>query len=60
MTNLSLQLEVENYVKEHKVLKKDFAHKIGISPVKLSHWLSGRTLLNRIVCEKIIAELDGN
>ena len=39
----SLQVAVERYCKENKVKKKDFAEKIGVTPVKLSHWLAGRT-----------------
>lgn len=55
---LSLQQEVERFVKEHNILKKDFATKIGVSPAQLSHWLNGRMAFNRITLEKIIAILD--
>ncbi len=60
MTDFSLQKEVEIFVKENKILKKDFAYKIGISPVKLSHWLKGRVSLDRKTLEKIVAELDND
>lgn len=60
MTDFSLQKEVEIFVKENKILKKDFAHKIGIPPVKLSHWLKGRVSFDRKTLEKIIAELDND
>ena len=58
MSDTLLQEEVERFVKEHNILKKDFAAKIGVSPVKLSHWLKGRVAFNRITLEKIIAILD--
>ena len=54
MTDLTLQERVELYVRNNKILKKDFADSIGISPVKLSHWLKGRVLLNRRTLEKVI------
>lgn len=59
MSDTLLQEEVERFVKEHNILKKDFAAKIGVSPVKLTHWLKGRVAFNRITLEKIIAILDG-
>ena len=58
MTDLTLQHQVEIFLKKQKILKKDFANSIGISPVKLSHWLKGRVLLNRITLEKVIAVLN--
>ncbi|MBQ8215554.1 MAG: helix-turn-helix transcriptional regulator [Clostridia bacterium] len=58
MSDILLQDEVERFVKEHNILKKDFAAKIGVSPVKFSHWLKGRVAFNRITLEKIIAILD--
>lgn len=58
MIDISLQEEVENFVKSHKILKKDFADKIGIKPIMLSHWLKGRVSLNRRTLEKIIAEIE--
>lgn len=58
MSYTLLQEEVERFVKEHNILKKDLAAKIGVSPVKLSHWLKGRVAFNRITLEKIIAILD--
>lgn len=58
MSDTLLQQEVERFVKEHNILKKDFAAKIGVSPVKLTHWLKGRVAFNRITLEKIIAILD--
>ena len=59
MSDTLLQEEVKRFVKEHKMLKKDFAAKIGVSQVKLSHWLNERVAFNRITLEKIIAILDG-
>ncbi|MCH5300218.1 MAG: helix-turn-helix transcriptional regulator [Ruminococcus sp.] len=58
MTDISLQEEVEIFVKSRKMLKKDFADKIGITPVMLSHWLKGRVSLNRKTLEKIVTEID--
>lgn len=58
MTDVSLQEEVELFVKSHKVLKKDFAAHIGITPIMLSHWLKGRLTLSEKTLRKIIAELD--
>ncbi len=58
MTDISLQQKVEDFVKSRKLLKRDFAAKIGINPIMLSHWLKGRVSLSRRVLEKIIAELD--
>lgn len=58
MTDISLQEEVELFVKSRKILKKDFAAKIGIKPMILSHWLKGRVALNERTLRKIIAELD--
>ena len=45
MTYSTWQEEVEAFVKEKKILKKDLAEAIGVTPVKLSHWLHGRTFL---------------
>jgi len=59
MSDTLLQEEVERFVKEQKMQKKVFAAKIGVSPVKLTHWLKGRVAFNRITLEKIIAILDG-
>lgn len=58
MTDFSLQNEVENFVKTHKILKKDFASRIGVSPVMLSHWLKGRVCFKKNTLEKIVAEID--
>lgn len=58
MSDTLLQEEVERFVKKQKMQKKVFAAKIGVSPVKLSHWLKGRVAFNRITLEKIIAILD--
>lgn len=58
MTDLTLQEQVEIFVKKQKILKKDFAESIGISPIKLSHWLKGRVLLSRRTLEKVVAILD--
>lgn len=49
----TLQHEVELYCKQNKILKRDFAASIGITPVKLSHWLSGRVLFDRTTLGKI-------
>ena len=58
MNENSLQQEVESFVKMNKILKKDFAEKIGVSPVMLSHWLKGRVNFKKSTLEKIIAEID--
>lgn len=58
MNKNSLQQEVESFVKSNKILKKDFAEKIGVSPVMLSHWLKGRVNFKKNTLEKIIAEID--
>lgn len=58
MTDVSLQERVELFAKERKVLKKDFARKIGITPTMLSHWLKGRVVLNDRTLVKIVAELN--
>lgn len=58
MTDVSLQEEVELFVKSHKMLKKDFAAHIGITPIILSHWLQGRMTLSERTLRKIIAEID--
>lgn len=50
-----LQDAVEDYCKNNKVKKKDFAEKIGVSPAKLSHWLAGRTRFSINTLEKIRA-----
>lgn len=52
-----LQDELEDYLKRHKILKKDFAAEIGISPAMLSHWLKGRVAFKQSLLEKIIAEI---
>lgn len=49
----TLQHEVELYCKQNKILKRDFAASIGITPVKLSHWLSGRVLFDRTTLKRI-------
>lgn len=51
----NLQDLVKLYIKDNGILKKDFAAQIGISPVKLTHWLHGRVLLSRLILERIIA-----
>lgn len=58
MTDISLQEKVELFVKSRKVLKKDFAAKIGITPTMLSHWLKGRVVLNERTLMKIVAEIE--
>lgn len=58
MNKLTLQEKVEIFVRENKILKKDFAKSIGVTPVKLSHWLKGHVLFNRSTLEKIVAKMD--
>lgn len=58
MTDFIFQEEVERHIKEKRILKKDFAAKIGITPVKFSHWLKGRVALPRKTLELILSELD--
>ena len=58
MTDFIFQEEVEQYIKTKKILKKDFAAKIGITPVKFSHWLKGRVALPRKTLELILQELE--
>ena len=58
MSDISLQSEVEIFVQDRKILKKDFAKTIGITPVKLSHWLKVRVALDRKTIEKLIAVLE--
>ena len=58
MTDFIFQKEVEQFIREKKILKKDFAAKIGITPVKFSHWLKGRVALNRKTLELILSELE--
>ena len=58
MTDFIFQEEVEKYIKSKKILKKDFEAKIGITPVKLSHWLKGRVALPRKTLELILQELE--
>lgn len=53
----TLQKEVADYLLSHKILKKDFAARIGITPVMLSHWLSGRCSLRREVLEIIVSQI---
>lgn len=55
----SMQDAVNEYCKNNKVLKKDFAKKIGVTPGKLSHWLSGRTRFSIQTLERVKA-LIGN
>lgn len=57
---LTLQEKVELFVRENKILKKDFAKSIGITPVKLSHWLKGHILLNRQTLERVVVMLNDN
>lgn len=59
ITNISsLQREVEVFVKQRGILKKDFAREIGVTPVNLSHWLKGRITFNKQVLQKITSALD--
>lgn len=51
----SMQEAVNKYCKTNGVLKKDFAKKIGVSPTKLSHWLSGRTRFSVQTLERVKA-----
>lgn len=51
----SMQEAVNQYCKTNGVLKKDFAKKIGVSPTKLSHWLSGRTRFSVQTLERVKA-----
>lgn len=53
----TLQKEVADYLLSAKILKKDFAARIGITPVMLSHWLSGRCSLRREVLEIIVSQI---
>lgn len=50
----TLQTKVQIFLKDRKILKKDFAVTIGITPVKLSHWLNGRVCLDLKTNEKIL------
>ena len=50
-----LQDAVDKYCQERKILKKDFAEKIGVSPAKLSHWLAGRTRFSLSTLERVKA-----
>lgn len=58
MTDHLLQTDVENFVKRHHILKKDFAKMIDVTPVMLSHWLNGRVKFNRLTLERIVAIID--
>jgi len=58
MTETLLQVEVEAFVKSRKILKKDFAKMIEVTPVMLSHWLKGRVTFNRATLQRIVALLD--
>lgn len=60
MTGFSLQEEVRIFVQKNKILKMDFAKLIGITPVKLSHWLGGHTSLDMKTLERVMAILDGD
>lgn len=51
----SMQNAVNKYCAENKVLKKDFAKKIGVTPAKLSHWLAGRTRFSIQTLERVKA-----
>lgn len=53
-----MQDAVEKYCTDHKVKKKDFAEKIGVTPAKLSHWLAGRTRFPISTLEKIKIVID--
>ena len=53
MDNVSLQQEVENYVRVQRIRKKDFAQQIGVTPQMLSHWLKGRILFDKDKLYKI-------
>lgn len=55
---LTLQERVKIFVAKNKILKKDFARAIGITPAKFSHWLKGRLILNRLTIEKILSILE--
>ena len=54
---ITLQDEVTQYLLSTNTLKKDFAARIGITPVMLSHWLNGRCSLRREILERIISHL---
>ena len=58
MSDIPLQEKVEIFVKEQKILKRDFAKTIGVTPIKLSHWLKGRVLFDRRTLEKVVAVLN--
>lgn len=51
----SMQDAVNQYCKKNKILKKDFAQKIGVTPAKLSHWLAGRTRFSVQTLERVKA-----
>ena len=53
-----VQNEVEKYLKENKIKKKDFAAELGISNVTLSHWLHGRTTFNIETVKRICRMID--
>ncbi len=56
-TKTTLQDEVEKYLHKNNLLKKDFAARIGITPVMLSHWLNGRCPLRREILERIVTHI---
>lgn len=53
--SVTLQNEVTQYLLSTNTLKKDFAARIGITPVMLSHWLNGRCSLRRETLERIVS-----
>lgn len=54
---ITLQNEVTQYLLSTNTLKKDFAARIGITPVMLSHWLNGRCSLRREILERILSHI---
>lgn len=57
MAEVTLQEKVESFLKIKKMKKKDFAQKIGVSNVVLSHWLHGRVRFDHttiaFICDAI-------
>lgn len=50
---MDVKEQVKSYLKEHGIQKQFLAKQIGISTVMLSHWFSGRIILNESKMSKI-------
>ena len=50
---------LSEWLKDRKVTRRDFAARIGVTPIMVTYYCSGKTWPDRDTMKKITAETDG-